>query len=96
MDNKAVIQCYKNNEFINGLSGFDTQNKNNKIVYMDTIPATKLTLDKTKVNVAKSVLDSKFNEIINNSGLGEHVNIEEELSSVESATPETENPDDCG
>ena len=53
MDNKAVIQCYKNNEFINGLSGFDTQNKNNKIVYMDTIPATKLTLDKSKVTIAK-------------------------------------------
>ena len=53
MDNMAVIQCYKNNEFINGLSGFDTQNRNNKIVYMDTIPATKLTLDKSKVTIAK-------------------------------------------
>lgn len=53
MDNKAVIQCYKNNEFINGLGGFDTQNRNNKIEYMDTIPATKLTLDKSRVTIAK-------------------------------------------
>lgn len=49
----------------------------------------------SKVNVAKSVIDNKFREVINNSGLGEHVNIEEELSN-DNVIPETENPDDCG
>lgn len=53
MNNKAVIHCYKNNEFIKGLDDFDLYNKNNKIEYMDTIPATKLTLDKSKVTIAR-------------------------------------------
>ena len=50
MKNSAVIQCYKNNEFINLISSFS---KNNKIEYMDTIPATSLTLNKSKVTIAK-------------------------------------------
>ena len=50
MNNSAVIQCYKNNEFINLISSFS---KNNKIEYMDTIPATSLTLNKSKITITK-------------------------------------------
>lgn len=53
-----------------------------------------LIVDKNTNVISDEVLKNKIQEIINNSGLGEHINIEDVIN-----TSETENPDDskhCG